>query len=120
MFSLFLFHRLMTEEILDLLNSLTPISEEGDKKIYSGDAIANLKRKKLEKLLLKLTNFVGILDIGTIEAQLETKDLEVSPTTVTLVDREEDPTIGGKKLRLKKKTRRSKRNRRTMKRRQLA
>lgn len=105
------------------LKKVKIVSEEGDKKVYSGDAISRLNDKDREVVLKNLSLKLFPMTSGQVEGELETKDVEISSTgEVKLVDRSEDPTIGGKKkkLRLKKKTRRAKRNRRTMKRRQLA
>ncbi len=101
-----------------ILKKLKVVSEEGDKKVYSGDEIMSLNDRQRELVVNNLSSRL-MISPGELMGELETKNIEVSPDTVTLVDREEDPTIGGKKLRLKKKTRRAKRNRRTMKRRQL-
>lgn len=102
-----------------ILKKVRVISEEGDKKVYSGDAISMLSDKDRELVLKNLSLKLFPMTSGQVEGELESKDVEISSAgEVKLVERSEDPTMGGKKkLRLKKKTRRAKRNRRTMKRR---
>ena len=115
----------MATKISKTLQKLTPISEEGDKKVYSGDEILltdKLNDQEREVLLIQIYPLVGLTEISELMGKLESNDVEVSSEGVKLVPNSNAPAPEGgrkKKLRLKKKTRRAKRNRRTMKRRQL-
>jgi hypothetical protein len=116
------------ESLNKLLKRVTIVSEEGDKKVYSGDEILlKLTKKTLEPIMYKYFPMMGL---GSLMGQLEEKDLEVSPTSVKLVDRagepqeekEENPSAQvpkGGRLGLNKKARRTKRNRRNHKRQKL-
>ena len=125
----------------DILESLNVKRTEPDgSKVYSGDlfiyfpwtssedkgtkSLNQNQKIERERLFNYVADIIG-METKTLKGEIEgydvggtNKDIKVSADgqNIELVER----TTGGKKLRLKKKTRRAKRNRRTMKRRQLA